>query len=106
MSEPLLILSTCPDEATARRIAGALVEQRLAACVNILSGLRSVYLWEGRSHDDAELLLLIKTRSTAYTAVEARIIELHPYELPEVVAVPIQNGLSNYLAWINDTVEP
>lgn len=106
MNAPLLVLSTCPDAATAQHIATRLVESKLAACVNILSGLRSVYLWQGRTHDESEVMLLIKTRQDAYERLEATLVALHPYELPEVLAVPILNGLSDYLAWINNTVEP
>lgn len=105
MSEPLLVLTTCPDAATAHRIATTLVERRLAACINILSCLHSVYRWQGRTHDEAEVMLFIKTRHDAYAQLEAALVELHPYELPEVLAVPVQNGLGDYLAWINDTVE-
>ncbi len=105
MSEPLLVLTTCPDAATARHIATTLVERRLAACINILSCLHSVYKWQGRIHDEAEVMLFIKTHHDAYAQLEAALVELHPYELPEVLAVPVLNGLSDYLAWINDTVE-
>lgn len=96
----LLILCTCPDEATARIIADHLVDQQLAACVNILPGLTSVYQWQGKRETAQEHLLLIKTTNEAYQTLEQSITELHPYELPEVIAVPINQGLDGYLQWI------
>jgi periplasmic divalent cation tolerance protein len=99
---PLIILCTCPDPATAERIAETVVGERLAACVNIVPGLTSIYRWEGRMQRDAELLLLIKTRQAVYSLLEARIRELHPYQIPEIIALPIQTGLAAYLDWIVD----
>ncbi len=96
----LLILCTCPDQATAKKIANALVDGSLAACVNILPGLTSVYQWQSQRETAQEHLLLIKTTDAAYTALEQTITELHPYELPEVIAVPIKHGLGAYLGWI------
>ncbi len=100
----LLVLSTCPDDDTAEHIAAQLVERRLAACVNILSGLRSVYLWQGQVESDAERLLLIKTTESGYPRVEAAIRELHPYELPEIIAVTVVGGMADYLSWIQQSV--
>lgn len=97
-----IVLSTCPDAEAAGRIARALVSERLAACVNILPVMQSVYLWKGRLETAAEQLLVIKSKTRAYRAIEKRILELHPYELPEVVAVPIADGFTDYLAWINN----
>jgi len=99
---PLIILCTCPDLATAERIAETVVGERLAACVNIVPGLTSIYYWEGQIQRDAELLLLIKTRQEIYPLLEARIRELHPYQTPEIVALPIQTGAAAYLDWIAD----
>ncbi len=96
----LLILCTCPDQATAQNIANQLVDQALAACVNILPGLTSVYQWQGKREISQEHLLLIKTTDAAYPALERAITALHPYELPEVIAVPIAQGLTGYLQWI------
>ncbi|WJW75285.1 divalent-cation tolerance protein CutA [Thiohalobacter sp. IOR34] len=95
---------TVPDRETAERIAMALVERRLAACVNILPGLSSVYRWQGAVQHDEELLLLIKTRGGLASRLQAAIRELHPYELPEIVAVPIVAGLPDYLHWIDDNL--
>lgn len=100
-----IVLSTCPDQDTARGIAAALVERGLAACVNVLPGLESVYIWRGQREVSSEVLLLIKTRADRYADIEQAIRELHPYELPEVVAVPISAGLPDYLSWIDQAVK-
>jgi periplasmic divalent cation tolerance protein len=102
----LACLCTCPDAATAARIAAALVEERLAACVNVLPGVESVYRWEGRVERASEVLLLVKSTRDRLQALTARVVELHPYELPEVVAVDIAGGLPGYLAWIADATRP
>lgn len=99
---PLIILCTCPDRTTAERIAETVVSERLAACVNIAPGLTSIYRWEGQIQREAELLLLIKTRQAVYPQLEARIRELHPYQVPEIIALPIQTGSAAYLDWIAD----
>jgi periplasmic divalent cation tolerance protein len=95
-----LVLTTCPNARVARRIARVLVEERLAACVNIVPLAQSVYRWRGKVESAREWLLVIKSRAAAYTALERRLRALHPYELPEVVAVPIAGGYARYLAWI------
>lgn len=97
-----LVLTTCPDAEAAERIAQALVTERLAACVNILPVAKSIYLWKGRVESAAEQLLVIKSHARTFRAIQKRILELHPYELPEVIAVPIADGLPDYLAWIRD----
>ncbi len=96
----IVILCTCPDEATAERIAAALVDERLAACVNRIPGIASTYRWQGTVHHDREHLLVIKTANERFQAVRERIVALHPYELPEVIAVDIAHGHAPYLAWI------
>lgn len=96
-----IVLNTCPDRETARRLAAALVERKLAACVNIIPGLESFYEWQGKVENDAEVLLLIKIDAACYAEVEQALLTLHPYELPEIVAVPIEAGLPAYLDWIN-----
>jgi len=95
----LLCLSTCPDATTARRIADALVDARLAACVSVLPGVASTYRWEGQVERAEEVLLLIKTTHDAWPALQARLPDLHPYELPELLAVEAA-GLPAYLEWI------
>lgn len=104
--DALLCLCTCPDPATARQLAETLVDERLAACVNIVPGLRSVYRWQGATHCDEETLLLIKTTRARYPALQARLPALHPYELPELVAVEVADGLPAYLRWLADATRP
>ena len=99
-TEHLLVLTTCPDQGTATRIATALIEERLAACVNQVPGIRSLYHWEGRIEHDTEVLMLVKTTATVYERMEALIRKHHPYELPEVIAVPFAAGSKAYLEWI------
>ena len=106
MPEALLVLCTGPDEALADTIARALVEERLAACVNRLPGVVSTYRWQGAVQTDAELLLLVKTTAARFEAVRDRIVALHRYELPEVVAVTIASGLDRYLGWIASETTP
>ncbi len=96
----LVCFCTCPDPDSASRIADALVGERLAACVNIVPGLRSVYRWRGAIESADEVLLLIKTRRERLDALTARVRELHPHELPEVIAVEVAGGLAAYLDWI------
>jgi len=95
----LLVLTNLPDRETAERLAGVLVEQRLAACVNILAPCGSVYRWQGAVQREEEHPVLIKTTAERYPALEAAIRAAHPYELPEIIAVPIERGLPAYLAW-------
>lgn len=97
----LLVFTNLPDRAAAEKLADALVEKRLAACVNILSPCRSVYRWQGAVQREEEHPVLIKTTREAYAALEAQIRALHPYELPEIIAVPIERGLPAYLDWVN-----
>lgn len=103
----LICYCTCPDAASADALALALVEERLAACVNCLPGLRSVYRWQGSVEQAEEVLLLIKTTTERLPALTARLRALHPYELPELVAVEAAGGLPDYLAWVvEQTHEP
>jgi len=92
--------STAPDVETGARIARALVDERLAACVNLVPGIRSVYRWQGRIEEEGEVLLVIKTREEQLEALAARLCALHPYELPELVALAVAGGLERYLAWV------
>jgi periplasmic divalent cation tolerance protein len=100
MAKPILIFTNVPDEATAQTIAQRLVEDRLAACVNILPEVHSVYRWQGQIEQAPEITLIIKTLQSRYDEVEAAIYTLHPYDVPEVIAVPIDQGLPAYLNWI------
>ena len=96
----LLVLTNLPDRAAAERLAALLIEQRLAACVNILAPCRSVYRWKGAVQRDEEHPMLIKTTAERYPALEKVLREGHPYELPEIIAVPIERGLPAYLDWV------
>ena len=98
--EILLVLTTLPDQTAAETLAGALVENRLAACVNILQPCRSIYRWQGTVETADEVPLLIKTTEARYPALEAAIRARHPYEIPEIIALPIGQGLPDYLAWV------
>lgn len=100
MPQPLLCLSACPDAETAARIARTLIEERLAACVNRISGVQSTYRWQGEIQEDAEVLLVIKTTRECFDALGKRLAGLHSYELPELVAVAIDEGLPAYLDWL------
>ncbi len=97
----LICYCSCPDTDTAAAIAQALVREGLAACVNVLPGMRSVYRWQGEVEQADEILLLIKTAAARLDALAARVGQLHPYELPELVAVEAAGGLPAYLAWID-----
>ena len=96
----LLVLTNLPERAAAERLADMLIEKRLAACVNILAPCRSVYRWKGAVQHDEEHPMLIKTTAERYPAMEKALREGHPYELPEIIAVPISQGLPDYLAWV------
>lgn len=96
--EAFVVLCTFPDLEEARQIGAVLVERQVAACVNLLRGVESIYRWEGRVERAGEVLALIKT--VRYPEVEAALRELHPYELPEILAIPVATGLPAYLAWL------
>jgi len=95
-----IVFCTVPDPDCGQRIADHLVEYRLAACVNLLPEIKSVYRWQGEVCTDSESLLMIKSRTADYTDLESAIRRLHPYELPEIIAVPLNNGLAEYLDWV------
>ena len=103
-SEVQIVLCTVPDRETANTISNALVAEQLAACVNIIPGITSVYRWKGVVEKDDELLLLIKAAVSSWPRLEQRIQALHPYELPEIIAVPIQTGQKDYIQWIIDSL--
>jgi periplasmic divalent cation tolerance protein len=104
MTDSIVILVTAGSETEAEKIARALVEEQLAACVNILSPIRSIYRWQGQVADDREWLLLIKTRAERFAAVESRVKALHSYQVPEVIALPIVAGMEGYLRWLRESV--
>jgi periplasmic divalent cation tolerance protein len=100
MTDAIMILSTVPDAEKAGEIARALVEEHLVACVNIVPGLRSIYRWEGKLADEAEVLCIIKTARDRFDQVAARIRQMHPYSVPEIIALPIVKGFEPYLEWV------
>ncbi|SDA16951.1 divalent cation tolerance protein [Nitrosospira sp. Nsp11] len=100
--ESILIISNLPDRASAMALAHKLVDERLAACVNVLDGCTSVYRWQGKNESIREVPIFIKTLAQHYARLEQLINAMHPYELPEIIAVPISNGLPAYLKWIAD----
>ena len=102
----LLVLTNLPDRAAAERIADLLIEKNLAACVNILAPCRSVYRWKGAVQHDEEHPMLVKTTTERYAELERAIRSAHPYELPEIVAVPIEHGLPEYLQWVSAETKP
>ena len=104
MSGNAVVFCTAGSEAEASRIAGALVEGRLAACVNVVPGISSTYRWEGETKTDSEWLLIVKTRRDRFEDVRSAIRELHSYELPEIVMLDIADGDPAYLAWIDNSV--
>jgi periplasmic divalent cation tolerance protein len=101
-----LVLCTCPDAASAEGLAEGLVAERLAACVNIAPGLTSVYAWEGRVEKASEHLLLIKTGTGVFARVEAFLKARHPYQVPEIVALPFLRGSADYLEWMSAWINP
>jgi periplasmic divalent cation tolerance protein len=102
MTDTIVIFVTTGSESEAEKIATTLVEERLAACVNIVSPIRSIYRWEGKVTDDREWLLVMKTRAERFAAVAARVKALHSYQVPEVIALPILVGAEEYLRWVRD----
>lgn len=100
----LVVLSTCPDEDSAATLARTLVSENLAACVNRVPGVRSTYRWQGDLKDEAEVLLVIKTSGERLVTLTARIEQLHPYEVPEIIALEIEAGSERYLDWLGQTL--
>lgn len=103
-AEVLVVLCTFPDEEGARQIGALLVEKQVAACVNVVPGLRSIYRWQGERHEDVEVLAVIKTTREAYPRLEAALLEAHPYETPEVLALPVVAAAEAYRQWVVGSV--
>ena len=101
MTDKIVVISTCESPEQAARIAHHLVDARLAACVNIIPGVQSIYRWKGAVEDASELVLLIKTRRDLFDALRAELKKVHSYELPEVIALPIVDGSESYLGWLD-----
>ena len=100
MTDALLVFTTLPSADKAAELAKLLVEERLAACANLLPAIRSIYRWQGKLQDENEVLLLLKTRAEHLERLKLRILELHPYDVPEVLAVPVEAGYQPYLEWL------
>lgn len=106
MKEILVVLTNCPDEASAERIARALVEGRLAACASLMAPAVSIYRWEGEVEEAEEIPLFVKCTRERYAQVEAAIRELHPYTTPEIIALPVVAGFAPYLRWVDEETQP
>ncbi len=104
MTTALVVLVTTPSAEVAAAIARTLVEERLAACGNVIPGVRSIYRWDGKVHDEAEALLVLKTEGRALPELKRRLPELHPYAVPELLALPVEDGLAPYLDWVAEGV--
>ena len=100
MTDALLVFTTLPSAEKAAELGKALVEERLAACANLIPAVRSIYRWQGKLQDENEVLVLLKTRAEHLERLKLRILELHPYEVPEVLAVPVEAGYQPYLEWL------
>lgn len=100
MTDLVVVYLTAPDADVAARIGRTLVEEGLAACCSLVPGVRSIYRWEGAVQDEAEVLLIVKTRAALVDALSERIAAVHPYTLPEVIALPVIGGLAPYLDWV------
>jgi periplasmic divalent cation tolerance protein len=100
MTDALLVFTTLPSADKAAELAKLVVEERLAACANLLPAIRSIYRWQGKLQDENEVLLLLKTRAEHLERLKLRILELHPYDVPEVLAVPVEAGYQPYLEWL------
>jgi periplasmic divalent cation tolerance protein len=102
--DPIVCMVTCPNQEGAQNLARTLVKEKLAACVNLLAGVRSIYSWKGAIVDDDEVLCLVKTTAGRFDEMRARIVGIHPYEVPEVVALPLSHAHAPYLEWLRHSV--
>lgn len=108
MTDPLdrkeiVVFITAPNEDDAAVMAKTLVESRLAACVNIIRNIRSIYSWQGNIEDDSEVLMIVKTRKELFEGLSSKVRELHSYDVPEIIAIPITDGSKDYLKWLKDS---
>jgi periplasmic divalent cation tolerance protein len=102
MMEYIVVYATAPAEEEAERIARALVENKLAACVNIVKNMRSIYRWQGKVEDEAEVLMIVKTRKKHFASIRDMVKQLHSYSVPEIIALPVVAGSEDYLAWLGE----
>lgn len=103
MTDVIVVLATAPSEEKAAELARVLVGEKLAACGNVLPGIRSIYRWKDAIEDEREAILLLKTRAELYEALQSRLVELHPYECPEVLRLPVEAGYVPYLEWVRES---
>ena len=106
MSDAIIVLCTCPDNASARQLAQTLLSEKLAACVNLIPQVTSLYYWQGKMEESQEVQLVIKTRRTMFGVLQERLLSLHPYEVPEILALPILCGNPAYLQWVQEQTTP
>ncbi|MDP2158463.1 MAG: divalent-cation tolerance protein CutA [Nitrospirota bacterium] len=102
MADFVVVLITAPNEDAAAKMANEIVSSRLAACVNIIRNVRSIYHWQGKIEDEGEVLMLVKTRKEFFRDLEKRVKEIHPYTVPEIIAIPILEGSAEYLQWLSE----
>ena len=100
--EFVVVFMTAPGMEEAEKLAGTIVEEKLAGCVNIIHGIRSIYSWKGKVEDDPEVLMIAKTRKDLFDSLKTRVMELHSYDVPEVISVPVLQGSDDYLNWLRD----
>jgi len=103
--DALMVVCSCPDSECAKQLAERIVSERLAACANVVPGVTSIFEWNGALQSESEVVMVIKTTSQKYPQLEATLRQLHPYEVPEIIATPITHGLPDYLDWVTDSVE-
>ncbi|NCB56927.1 MAG: divalent-cation tolerance protein CutA [Gammaproteobacteria bacterium] len=106
MSDAIVVLCTCPDDTCARALAQTLLNEKLAACVNLIPQVTSLYCWQGKMEESQEVQLVIKSRRTLFGVLQQRIQTLHPYEVPEILAMPVLNGSPAYLQWLQEQTTP
>ena len=106
MSDAIVVLCTCPDNTSARQLAQTLLSEKLAACVNLIPQVTSLYYWQGKMEESQEVQLVIKSRRTLFGVLQQRIQTLHPYEVPEILAMPVLNGSPAYLQWLQEQTTP
>lgn len=105
MTDAVILLTTSPDMATARDIANTLLKEKLVACVNLLPQITSMYVWQGQQEESTEVQMILKTRRSLFPILEQRIKALHPYDVPEILTIPVTDGSPDYLQWLHDQTE-
>ncbi len=106
MTDKVIVFSTCPSREEAKRIARGLVEERLAACVNVVDGVSSIYQWQGNLQESDEVMLVVKSRRDLLGRLQERLANMHSYEVPEAIAIPVVDGLPAYLEWMDRELDP